>query len=232
MKRLLFLAVGIVGLSGCSSVQKPAELKSLPQLEPLLPSYAAMDATAQYELIAGELRVIGKALQAYALKHNGQLPPRLTALVRESYLPAGALISSADPSGGKEGGVPNSYEQWGQAAETDEPGSSYLYEFSEAPCQWDWKSYVGDHPTLADADLNRDGVASWAEVKTWQMHHGDSVQKPSNKAYAPSQFPVVRCYWYKYPAAYANVSERSVVNLAADLRTVFLSQPQWEKDLQ
>jgi len=231
MKRLLFLVLGIAGLSGCSSVQKPSEQKQLPQLEPLLLSYASMNATAQYEQIAAELKTIGTALQAYAHKHNGQLPPRLTTLVREAYLPAGALISSADPSGGKEGGVPNSYEQWGQAAETDEPGSSYLYEFSEAPCQWDWKSYVGDHPSLADVDLNRDGVSSWSEVKTWQMHHGDSVQKPTNKPYAANQFPVVRCYWYKYPAAYANISERTVVNLAADLHTVFLSQPQWEKDL-
>jgi len=234
MKQGLFLAVMIAGLSGCSSIRQTSKTKPesepVEKITPLLLSYAAMDPAAQYERLVAELRTVGSALQAYTRDHNGQLPSRLTNLISEAYLPAGGLVSSADPSGGKEGGVPNSYSEWGQAAEADEKGSSYLYEFNESPCKWDWKSYLGDHPSLADVDTNRDGTASWAEIKNWQMLHGDVVQQPKNWPYTISRFPVVRCYWYQYPTAYTNASGRTVLNLAADLRTIFVSQPWWEKD--
>lgn len=225
MKRILVLAVLAAGLSGCSSFRQTSSGK----MEPLVP-YAALAPAAQYERLAAELRVVSAALQAYARDHNGQLPARLTNLVSQAYLPAGALVSSADPSGGMEGGVPDSYAAWTQSSETDEKGSSYLYEFSEAPCKWDWKSYLGDHPSLADVDTNRDGSVSWAEAKNWQLLHGDVVQKPKNWPYSASRFPVVRCYWYQYPNAYTNAGGRTVLNLAADLQTIFVSQPWWEKD--
>lgn len=231
MKRLLILAGLVAGLSACTSVQTtPYASQPPPRLEPLLAPYASLGADAQRDRLVFELRAVSAALQAYARDHNGQLPPRLAALVSGGYLSAGALVSSADPTRGKEGGVPDSYREWGQAAETDEPGSSYLYEFSEAPCKWDWKSYMGGAPSLADVDANKDGTASWAEVKSWHLLHGDTVQQPAGRPYSVSQFPAVRCYWYQYPGAYSNVASRCVINLAADLRTIFLSQPQWEKD--
>ena len=230
MKQRLVLAVLIAGLTGCSSVRQTPDEKPLAKIEPLLVSYAAMDPASQYNHLVAELRVVGAALQAYSQKHNGQLPPRLTTLVRESYLPASTLISSADPSDGKEGGVPDSYREWSQSAETDEVGSSFLYEFSEAPCKWDWKSYLGGHPSLTDVDANRDGTVSWSEAKSWQLNHGDVIQQPNSKPYSKSGFPVVRCYWYLYPNAYTNAAGRTVLNLAADLQTVFASQAWWEKD--
>ncbi len=197
---------------------------------PLLMSYEAMDPASQYDRIVTELRGVGVALQLYARDHGGQLPPRLTALVSGKYLPADGLVSSADPTGGKEGGVPNSYAEWGQATETDESGSSYLYEFSEAPCKWDWKTTLGANVNPSDVDTNKDGTVSWSEVKNWQLLHGDIVQQPNNKPYAKDKFPVVRCYWYQYPNSYSNVTARSVLNLAVDQKTVFISQPWWEKD--
>lgn len=236
MKRLLVLAGMIAGLSGCSSVRQTSEMKPdtkpCEKMEPLLLSYAAMDQASQYERLVAELRTVGAALQAYTRDHNGQLPPRLTNLVSQAYLMKDGLVSSADPSCGKEGGVPNSYSAWGQASETDEKGSSYLYEFSEAPCKWDWKSYLGDKPSAADVDTNRDGTVSWSEIKNWQLLHGDVVQQPKNRPYAISRFPVVRCYWHQYPNAYTNAAGRTVLNLSADLQSVFISQPQWEKDSQ
>jgi hypothetical protein len=232
MKRGLVLVGLIAGLSGCSSVKQSSEIKPDAQMEPLLLSHASPTQVSQYERMVAELRTVSAALQKYAKDHNGQLPARLKNLVSQSYLPASALVSSADPSGGKEGGVPDSYSQWTQSSETDEPGSSYFYEFSEAPCKWDWKSYLGDSPSLADLDTNKDGVASWAEVKNWQLLHGDVVQKPKNWPYTVSRFPVVRCYWYQYPDAYTNATGRTVLNLAADLQTIFVSQPWWEKDAQ
>lgn len=231
MKTYLVLYILIVGLSGCTSLQQTPTAKSAElQLEPLLLSYAAMGTAAQYECLVSELQAVGAALQAYARAHNGQLPPRLTDLVQQAYLPASGLISSADPTCGSEGGVPNRYSEWGQAAETDETGSSYLYEFSGAPCKWEWKSYLGGNPKMTDIDTNQDGIISWNEAKNWQLLHGDGVQKPHSQPYPPSRFPIVRCYWYQYPDAYTNATGRTVLNLAADLRTVFVSQPWWEKD--
>jgi hypothetical protein len=199
-------------------------------MEPLLLSYAAMAPTAKYACVVAELRTVGAALRTYAKAHNGKLPPRLTTLVNEAYLTSAGLVSSADPTGGREGGVPNSYLEWGQASETDESGSSYLYEFSEAPCKWDWQSYLGDRPSTSAVDANRNGSVSWSEVKGWQLLHGDVVQQPKNGPYPISRLPVVRCYWFHYPDAYTNVTGHCVVNLAADLKTVYVSQAQWEKD--
>lgn len=199
--------------------------------EPSVP-YTALTTNEQYRCLVAELRNIGVALQKYAWDHDGQLPPRLTALVSKGYLPASGLISRADPSMGTEGGVPDRYSEWGQATETDEQGSSYLYEFSDTVCKWDWKSYLGGKPTQTVIDTNHDGAVSWAEAKEWQLRYGDVTQKPGSRPYSKNCFPSVRCYWYQYPHAYSNATGRTTVNLAADLQTVFVSQPWWEKDAE
>lgn len=225
MYRILFTTLVALTIIGCNSTTCTSKKCT----KPVVP-YAELDEAAQYERIATELQVIGTALQAYRRDHNNTLPARLSDLVRLRYLPAEALISSADPTRGAEGSVPDAYEEWGQATETDEPGCSYLYEFNAAPCKWDWSGYLAGNPSAVDLDTNRDGVVSWAELKSWQLNRGDTVRAES-KPYSSAQFPVVRCYWYRYPSAYENISEKSVVNLAFDLNTIFLSQPWWEKDL-
>jgi hypothetical protein len=232
MKQLLVVAGLIAVISGCSSID-PAKLSSeMPAVKPLLVNkpYAELNATDQRTVIESELRTIGRALQAYAADHKGELPPTLTALVKDNYLKASDLISSADPTKGKEGGVPDKYSAWGQAEQADEAGSSYLYEFSSVSCGWDWKTYVAGEATPEKLDINKDKTVSWAEVKTWQMKHGDTVQQPKG-GYPKNRFPVVRCYWYQYPDAYSEDATKGIViSLAADLKTVFSSQPWWEKD--
>lgn len=233
MKKLCALAVLAAGLTGCTTSSTPeAKTTLVPPIAPQpapRPAYASLNEAQQLERIQEELRAIGTAMQKYAWDHNGQFPPRLSFLVAQGYLPAGALISSADPSGGKEGGVPDAYSEWSQSKETDEPGSSYLYEFSETACLWDWASYLRGNPTQATIDTNKDGTVSWAEAKTWQLQHGDTTQSAS-RAYAKNRFPIVRCYWYRYPDAYADITIRSTVNLAVDLQSIFIAQPWWEKD--
>jgi len=216
-------AILIAGLSGCSSIEK-----NYSGAKPV--DYSLLDASAQRKLVEGELRVIGDALKEYKKDHEGQLPPDLTTLVLDKYLDSKDIVSSADPSCGKEGGVPDQYKTWGQANEADEPASSYLYEFSAKVCSWDWNAYLAGKPSSDKLDINRDGVVSWAEVKNWQMSHGDTVQQPKGN-YPKAAFPVVRCYWYNYPDAYTPEADaKSVLNLAVDLKTVFISQPWWEKD--
>lgn len=207
-----------------------AGCRTSPVAAPTPPPYASLTQAGQADRLVGEMRTVGKALRAYSRDHNGRLPPRLNDLVAGGYLTAEALISSADPSGGREGGVPDAYSAWNQAAETDDPGSSYLYEFCQAPCKWDWKSYLGGQPGQSDVDADHNGVVSWAEAKSWQLLHGDTTQQPASGPYSLSRFPVVRCFWYQYPEIRDKPESRSVINLGADLETVFFSKPWWEKD--
>jgi hypothetical protein len=191
--------------------------------------YATLTSSAKQGVIADELRVIGKGIKAYQAKHSGQWPASLTALVTENLLPAKALVSASDPTGGKEGGVPDSYDQWQQSTETDEANCSFLYEFSGVTAKWDWKSYLGGSPSVAAADTDKNGEVSWQEAKLWQLARGDTAQSTPGP-YAKNRFPVVRCYWYGYPDSKGDTNLRSVISLAADLETVILSQPWWEKD--
>ena len=238
VKQMFVLALVAAGLVGCSTTttcpdadSKKADVRpTTPAAVVSRPAYGTLGPEQKIQRITEELRVIGVAMQKYAWDHEGKFPPRLSHLVTKGYLPAKALVSSADPTGGKEGGVPDAYSEWGQAKETDEPGCSYLYEFSEAACEWDWKSYLGGKPSLADVDTNRDGKVTWAEAKSWQLAHGDTTQQPASRAYTKNRFPIVRCYWYDYPNAGANPESRCTVNLSVDLQTVFVSKPWWEKD--
>lgn len=236
MRTLLLTALMGLCLAGCSldevKLEQPLtrETTIIEEAQPLLSApYAALSEEKQLERIAAELRTIGKALAKYKAQHNGALPSKLSHLIAQGFLPVGGLISSADPSGGKEGGVPDAYVEWGQATEADEAGSSYQYEFSSALCQWNWRDYLSGKPADEAVDTDKNGQISWAEVKAWQMQHGDSVQAQA-AAYSPSQFPLVRCYWFRYPDAYADSKIQSTVSLAVDLKTVFLSQPWWEQD--
>ena len=239
MKNVPALFATLLLLAGCQTA--PEVSKVTPPPTPPTPkkeaaaqpisyaAYTALTPAEQQKLIAKELSVIGKALKAYSTANGGRLPNSLSALVAQGLLAPEALISSADPSRGKEGGVPDSYDTWQQSPETDESGSSYLYEFSGAGATWDWKSYLAGKPEVAAADIDRNGEVSWAEAKAWQLARGDTTQATPGP-YAKNRFPVVRCYWFTFPAAREDISLRSVISLAADLETVLLAQPWWEKD--
>jgi hypothetical protein len=226
MKRPFALLAALAVWAGCRSAQDAAETDA-----PTPAACATLAPVERMALVSAELKAIGTAVKAYRARHDGRWPTSLSALIVERLLPAGALISAADPSGGREGGVPDRYDTWQQSAETDEANSSFLYELSGAAATWDWKSYLAGKPTLAALDTDKNGEVSWQEAKLWQFAHGDIAQTNAPAAYASNRFPVVRCYWHAYPGAKDDLTQRSVISLAADLDTVFLSQPWWEKDL-
>ncbi|MDR2850208.1 MAG: hypothetical protein LBW77_06685 [Verrucomicrobiota bacterium] len=230
---LALLATATLALTGCQTTPETGcrQTAPTPPKAPAPVAYAALPSAAQQAAIAAELRTIGTAIQAYSSKHGGQWPARLSALVSEGLLPAAALVSVSDPTGGREGGVPDSYDTWQQSTEADEPACSFLYEFSGATAAWGWKTYLAGAPSAAALDTDKNGEVSWQEAKLWQLAYGDTAQT-SPAAYAKARFPVVRCYWYGYPASKDDTALRSVVSLAADLKTVFLSQPWWEKDTE
>jgi len=228
MKLPLALLAALAVWAGCRSAQDVDEADA-PALTP--DACAALAPVERMAVVSAELKAIGTAIQAYRTRHDGRWPTSLSALIVERLLPAGALISAADPSGGREGGVPDRYDTWQQSAETDEANSSFLYELSGAAATWDWKSYLAGKPTPTALDTEKNGEVSWQEAKLWQLAHGDAAQTNAPAAYAAHRFPVVRCYWHAYPGSKDDLTQRSVISLAADLDTVFLSQPWWEKDL-
>lgn len=79
---------------------------------------------------------------------------------------------------------------------------SYMYEFSAAELSsvdgvdgWGWPGYL--NATVNDVDMNADGIASWGEVKEYQLRHGDlshtnALGDPT--AYDETGFPIIRCY--------------------------------------
>jgi len=243
MKKSLALIAAVAAITGCQqenvTVIPEGGGTSPPAATPEVAAtttdmdYAALNDSARQAVIAGELRRIGKAIKEYQAKHNGKWPDRLTVLVEGGLLPARALVSASDPTGGKEGGVPDSYGQWQQSGETDEAGCSFLYEFSGATAKWSWQSYLagGASVSTATLDTNKDGEVSWQEAKLWQLARGDT-QQATPGPYPKNRFPVVRCYWYGYPDSKDDTDLRSVISLAADLETVFLSKPWWEKDTE
>ena len=238
MKKSLALFAAVAAITGCQQEKVTVIPEGGPAPRPAAAAapvtmthavYATLTESARQAVVADELRRIGAAIKAYQARRNGQWPGSLTVLVTEGLLPAKALVSASDPTGGKEGGVPDSYEQWQQSTEADEANCSFLYELCGATAKWDWKSYLAGNPSVAAADTNKDGEVSWQEAKLWQLARGDTAQATPGP-YAKASFPVVRCYWYGYPGSKDDTNLRSVISLAADLETVFLSQPWWEKD--
>ena len=244
MRKSLALVAAVAAITGCqqekvtvipqggtppSATTSEVTAKPAATAAAAVVDYASLDASARQAIIARELRVIGKAIKEYQAKNNGKWPANLTTLVTAKLLPASALISASDPTKGQEGGVPNSYTQWQQSEETDEANCSFLYEFSGATAKWSWQSYLagGASVTTAALDINKDGEVSWQEAKLWQLARGDTAQATPGP-YPKNRFPVVRCYWYGHPDS--DTKNRTVISLAADLETVFLSQPWWEKD--
>jgi hypothetical protein len=169
-----------------------------------------------------------------------------------------------DPTYGREGGKPKKVKN--QYPETDEgpnrgvpalppksPWSSYLYEFSEARCDWweDWVESPDGFPPFGpyyddvlgewdtDAiegdsddeiiDTNWDLRVTWQETKFYQQKYGDRWLHDSfgwYGGYPRSWFPVVRCFWHQRDAD-AEAYQRDILNLAMT-GSVFESGPIWE----
>lgn len=149
----------------------------------------------------------------YRLDHNDNMPPWLSSLAppMSSYIDSavGAFVCPSDRSNpkGSDGSKPNDVASnviGSQYTETDDiagnpsptrntavTACSYLYEFCDAACSWGWSSLRSPPLTMGEIDKNSDGVASWGEVKQYQLQFGDQYHPGEYKATA---FPVVRCF--------------------------------------
>ncbi len=158
---------------------------------------------------ASNLRQFSVAIMVYRNDRSNDpipTPPWLSNLYPSYMTAPSSYICRTDRSRGREGSRPNGvfendfdetddteFNPSGPTAYGRNPDirrCSYMYEFSAAPCSWNWSSYLGT--SLADVDRNADGVASWAEVKMYHMQNGDEWNK--HQPYGESMFPMIRCF--------------------------------------
>lgn len=153
---------------------------------------------------------------SYRIDHDEKMPLWLSALAPplNSYIDStkGVFICASDRSSpkGSDGSKPNGIATdiiGDQYSETDDitgnpsltrnsavEDCSYLYEFCDAPCSWGWADYLWSPSppvTMAEVDKNGDGVASWGEVKQYQLQHGDQYHPGE---YMATAFPIIRCF--------------------------------------
>lgn len=195
----------------------------------------------------------------YRQDYNDQNVPWLSNLYPEYINDETFFICKADTSQGRHGSKPDDvpvtpkYGYIGdQYPETDDtefnPNGpdyrgrnesvtrcSYMYEFSNAECDW-WNG-AGIFPALTQADLDRDldGVVSWGEVKDYQLKNGDNSTASQGRPYQVEKFPIVRCfhhYWdrrWSVPDAVngGSKNEGNTLN-AAFAGNVFRAPLTWE----
>ena len=213
----------------------------------LLPAVQKAREKARQADCTNNLHQFSVALACYKNDHDGALPDWLSNLY-PGYIPNEKVyVCKSDTSGGEAGGKPDgAAEVEDQFPETDDNESngatrgrntaiklcSYLYEFCNAGCTWEWATYV---PTATDAD--GDGVTTWGEVKRAQLANGDSWHPES---YDTTIFPIVRCFhhWdernvdcYNFDAGgsiVGSMTEPLTINVAYG-GNVFQGPLTWEK---
>lgn len=172
----------------------------------LFPAFRKAQMRSRQTACTSNLHQFGLALVQYRLDHDGRMPPWLS-FVYEEYMPAASsYVCPSDPSRGKWGSKPDEPATLfaDQYAETDDtrynvdPGNtnrdtviqfcSYMYEFSNAECDW-YSGWVNNIDPTIDRDSN--GTVTWNEAKEWQLAQGDYSHPGS---YNESYFPMVRCF--------------------------------------
>jgi len=171
----------------------------------ILPAVHKAREKARQAHCTNNLHQFSVALACYRNDHEGDLPDWLSNLYPR-YIPSERLyLCKSDQSLGAQGGKPDGEEvalgdlyNETDDTENNENGASYrgrntdikvcsyLYEFCNGECSWDWAAYV---PTAADAD--GDGVVTWGEVKHSQIADGDTWHEES---YDKTVFPIIRCF--------------------------------------
>jgi hypothetical protein len=112
-------------------------------------------------------------------------------------------------------------------------GSSYLFEANGAPLQqaqlsWFYTSADSDQYTRSK---NPEPMPTWAMAKRNQMINGtpDGSRTVYSGPFAPSQFPIIRCFWHNQWTSQNRRLSKKVKNVAWELN-VFESTPYWESD--
>jgi prepilin-type N-terminal cleavage/methylation domain-containing protein len=209
----------------------------------LLPTITAARERARQTVCVNNLRQFLNGIEMY-MNENEDYPPWLSNLYPK-YIPTKkTYICPTDPEQGKTGAIP----PWTTGSKFEEaqdiPGGtdpaqalrnpdidacSYLYEFNGAECSW-WDG--GDYPDKRGIG-NRDGVASWKEVKVEVEQKGLQADGTYSKTERwGGHVPIVRCFWHTQRTF---GSQPLVLNAASGDKNVFRSgtgKDDWKKEFQ
>ena len=165
------------------------------------------------------LHQFGMATLMYREDNDSQNPPWLSSLYPLYINTKDVFLCIADKSHGVDGSVPTVITDYYNVSlfnETDDTAynvngatyrgrnanienCSYLYEFCNAECSWGWAGYLGGgNIGMTEVDRDKDGVASWGEVKIIQMQKGDISIASGGQAYFDHKFPMIRCFHHYY----------------------------------
>lgn len=164
----------------------------------LLPSIQKAKEKSRQTDCMNNLRQFSMLLIMYRDEHDGTNAPWLSSFFPKEVGEKRTYICRSDRSQGTDGSIPNDMPvpEEKKYHETDDNdvnptpyygrnGSihacSYMYEFSAAPCSWDYDGYV--------LGISGPG-ASWAEVKKAQLANGDAFH---SGPYDETLFPIIRC---------------------------------------
>jgi len=178
-------------------------------------SYPADPALVIWHDAVYKLRRIGIALREYSANHGWDVfPGRLQYLVDEGYLNAFMLQAIGDESQGTD---PHPHDA-DRFQDIYEPGVSFFYEVSEVPCQWTLSGFEPDSE-----------IYSWYDLKMHQLQTGGYWGWGAEaQPYDRRVFPVVRFFWAIDSTTSSPGPYGTCINLAIDLKTVFISTNEWE----
>jgi prepilin-type N-terminal cleavage/methylation domain-containing protein len=183
----------------------------------LFPALRRAQAKSRQAACMNTLHQFGLGIVQYRHDHDEKMPPWLSALYPDYISGNSVYVCPSDGSRGQEGGKPDNSEYviGDQFVEVDDkesnplatnrcdviiggrnaiPVCSYFYEFADVKCESfpsGWYLGADGSASTGDVDENKDGVATWGEVKEYQLYHGDrSHPSPYNE----TDFPMVRCF--------------------------------------
>jgi prepilin-type N-terminal cleavage/methylation domain-containing protein len=166
----------------------------------LLPAINRSRERARQTYCQNNLKQFAISIAIYREDKNNALPNWLSDLYPHYVPQIRSYVCKSDSSRGAAGSKPEDIPADQQFTETDDlthnqaiTNCSYLYEFCGAQCSWGWQTFLGNGSVgLSDVDLDGDGIATWGEVKNYQMRHGD--MDSGGQAYDETAFPIVRCF--------------------------------------
>ena len=216
----------------------------------LLPAVAKARERARQTNCLNNMHQFSIGLTLYKDEHDETLPGWLSNLYPD-YIPVEKVyLCKSDRSFGAEGSKPpdapgdqypetddNSGNGGSYGRNTAIEGCSYLYEFSAAPCSWDWDTWIGGGPyPVSGADVDLDGdetVTTWQEVKEFQLVKGDKWT--GGEPYSETSFPLVRCFHHHEESSFKvekgeppQVEEEGLTMNVAYAGNVFRAPVTWE----
>lgn len=201
----------------------------------LLPALSLARRRARRTECISQLRQFMHGVAMYRGDFEDVYPPWISTLHPEYVSTDQVYVCPDDPTGGKEGGVPSWFTEFGasQFTETDDNGDStarpeilayrddeieacsYIYEFTWAECSW-WD------PSATWADFDNNGFVSWREAKETEMKglyfDGGEIKTNDEEAYG-GHVPMIRCFWHA--SKDDNLWDEEVLNVACEHSNIY-----------